>query len=105
MSLSIIIPHKNSTILLKRLLLSLVDVCSVSQIIVVDDHSNEGEQKKLLSLKTQFNFELYENQGYGAGAARNEGLRQATGQWIMFADAGFPAAVIPLRSTSQRKRA
>lgn len=87
MQLSIIIPHKNTTSLLKRLLLSLKDIWFTSQIIVVDDHSNDKNLKELINLQTQFDFELYQSHGYGAGAARNEGLRQVKGRWVMFADA------------------
>lgn len=86
MKLSIIIPHHNSSLLLKRLLES-IPVLLNAQIIVVDDGSKEDEYKSVENLRSQFNFELYKNEGRTAGGARNTGLKYADGDWLIFADA------------------
>lgn len=83
--LSIIIPHKNSTKLLKRLLDS-IPTSDVFQIIVIDDHSNDIELSRLKELCSSDCIELYENSGVGAGGARNTGLEHAKGKWLLFAD-------------------
>lgn len=82
---SIIIPHKNSPLLLERLLMSIPKRKDI-QIVVVDDNS-EGEQyQALVSLVNKNNIELYKNEGMYAGGARNTGLKYATGKWLIFAD-------------------
>ena len=85
MDFSIIIPHKNSSRLLARLIKS-VDYNDI-QIVVVDDNSNLSEFNKLIELSRCFPFELYKNEGKFAGGARNTGLKYARGKWILFADA------------------
>ncbi|MQN58769.1 glycosyltransferase family 2 protein [Segatella copri] len=84
MELSILIPHKNSSSLLKRLLDS-VDGLN-SQIIVVDDNSTDDEMLKVSELQQKYSFELYKNEGKYAGGARNTALKHAIGNWILFAD-------------------
>lgn len=85
MKLSIIIPHHNSSLLLKRLLKS-IPISLKAQIIVIDDYSNENEYKSVVKLLNKFNFELYQNEGKTAGGARNTGLKYAIGDWLIFAD-------------------
>lgn len=85
MKLSIIIPHHNSSLLLKRLLKS-IPISLKAQIIVIDDYSNENEYKSVVKLLNEFNFELYQNEGKTAGGARNTGLKYAIGDWLIFAD-------------------
>lgn len=86
MKLSIIIPHHNSSLLLKRLLRS-IPVSLNAQIVVVDDDSKEDEYKSVEKLRCEFDFELYKNEGRTAGGARNTGLKHAVGDWLIFADA------------------
>lgn len=85
MDISIIIPHKNSSNTLERLLLSIPSSIQ-SEVIVVDDNSNENELSKLQTLQNKFGFLLYKNEGLFAGGARNTGLKYATNKWILFAD-------------------
>ncbi len=107
-TISLIIPHKNSSKLLERLLKSVPPTLDF-QIIVIDDNSCESELSEVEKLSTLHNFELYYNNcelhtntdkietqenpenpekaTIGAGAARNIGLQHATGDWILFADA------------------
>lgn len=86
MKVSIIIPHHNSSSLLKRLLES-IPISLNAQIIVVDDDSKEDEYGLVENLRSEFDFELYKNEGRTAGGARNTGLKYAVGNWLIFADA------------------
>lgn len=84
--LSIIIPHKNSGKLLERLLKS-IPLGSDFQVIVCDDNSDDKELNYVKNLQKEHSFELYLNEGKGAGGARNTALKHATGEWLFFADA------------------
>lgn len=86
MDFSIIVPHHNSSNLLKRLLESIPAIDDV-QVIVVDDHSNENERDAVEKLRDQYIFEFYDNDSNTAGGARNTGLRHVAGKWVIFADA------------------
>lgn len=84
---SIIIPTKNLPELLDRCISSIPQRDDV-EVIVVDDNSSEQivdfnnyptvKHKNLKLIRT------YE--GKGAGYARNQGLKHAVGNWIVFAD-------------------
>lgn len=81
---SIIIPHKNSIQLLFRCLNSIPQRDDI-EVIVIDDHSSDNEGlKRIVALYPR--VELYINEGYGAGGARNTGLSKAKGRWLLFAD-------------------
>lgn len=84
---SIIIPHKNLPKLLQRCLNSIPDRDDV-ETIVVDDNSDPsvvdfenfpGIQKKNVRI-------FFDKTGLGAGHARNVGLLNASGKWLVFAD-------------------
>ncbi|QRQ99457.1 glycosyltransferase family A protein [Dyadobacter sandarakinus] len=84
---SIIIPHKNATHLITRLLDSIPASPDI-EIIIVDDSSTEDEKRKL----REFDFGrevvlIFETAAKGAGRARNTALKHATGKWLLFADA------------------
>lgn len=87
---SIIIPHKNSTDLLERLLNSIPTRNDI-QIIVVDDNSDHSKVDfDNLPGKDRPEIEyifLTKEQSNGAGRARNVGLEHAKGKWLLFADA------------------
>lgn len=83
---SIIIPHYNSPVLLRRMLDSIPQRDDI-QLIVVDDASSTGNKEQLQNLK-HTNLELYlENDNHGAGFARNVGLQYAKGKWVIVVDA------------------
>lgn len=87
-NLSIIIPHYNSPLLLKKLLVSIPDKNDI-ELLVIDDNSNEG-LKEYEALKEEFRFVKYLSNNRinkGAGSCRNIGLDAATGRWLLFADA------------------
>jgi len=85
--ISIIIPHYNSWDKLKELLETIPDNDKI-EVIVVDDHSKDNN-KQIMNMKNRFpnfNIIINDNNKKGAGAARNVGLRYATGEWLLFAD-------------------
>lgn len=87
-TISIIIPHYNSWEYLKALLKTIPN-CDSIEIIVVDDHSDNFLFNKSIIELNFNNVTLLQNleNKKGAGAARNVGLSQASGDWILFADA------------------
>lgn len=82
---TLIIPHYNDTFRLQRLLKSIPDRSDV-QVIVVDDCS--PDQPTLESVKNEFPSSQFISapNNKGAGAARNIGLENAQGKFILFAD-------------------
>lgn len=88
--LSIIIPHYNSPLKLKRLLDSIPNDEDI-EVIVVDDRSNK-DLKTLEEVKVEYgkqNIRFFDNDepNKGAGTCRNIGMSKANGQWYLFADA------------------
>jgi len=91
MNYSIIIPHKNIPHLLQRCLDSIPRREDV-QIIVVDDNSDPAKVDfanfpGLNDPYVQVIFAKNKEGRKGAGYARNVGIAQATGKWLIFADA------------------
>ena len=86
MSLTIIIPHFNTSDLLQILLASIPQDKGI-QTIVIDDQSELFHLKVIENLKSKYNFELYYNDlNKSAGACRNIGIKNAKGNWLLFAD-------------------
>lgn len=86
-SISIIIPHKNSPNKLVRLLDSIPDN-KIIEIIVVDDKSDIT--LSALNLSDDYPYvKFLNNPGplYDPGSARNYGLNHCAGEWVFFADA------------------
>lgn len=87
---SIIIPHYNVPQLLQRCLDSIPDRPDV-EVIVVDDCSDPQRVNKAAfpGLARPNTAVIFSDgtKGKGPGFARNEGLKHATGKWIIFADA------------------
>lgn len=85
---SIIIPHHNIPSLLHRCLTSIPETEDI-EVIIVDDNSDPNKvdfnnivhniRKNCKIIRTYL--------GKGAGYARNIGLQQATGKWVIFSDA------------------
>ena len=87
MTFSIIIPHKNSIVLLKRLLSSIPQRPDL-EIIIIDDNSTEEQKEQLKNIQNNQIRLFFNNTEYGfAGKARNIGLKNAQGMWVIFADA------------------
>lgn len=88
-TLSIIIPHHNSLKLITRLLKSIPNKSWI-EIIVVDDRSSDSSKNELLKvIRNNANTSLFHvPKGKAwAGTARNIGLDNAKGDWVLFADA------------------
>jgi glycosyltransferase involved in cell wall biosynthesis len=88
---SVIIPHKNIPHLLERCLASIPQRDDI-QVIVVDDASDPTivDFARFPGLKrpnTEVIFHKAPMGQGGAGVARNVGMAEATGRWLVFADA------------------
>ncbi|WP_010262451.1 glycosyltransferase family 2 protein [Treponema primitia] len=85
---SIIIPHKNTPLLLRRCLDSIPRREDI-QIIVVDDNSSQDQVdfEHFPGLNDPYVEIVFTKEGKGAGYARNIGLSKAKGKWLLFADA------------------
>lgn len=82
---SITITHYNSPALLFRMLLSIPERDDI-QVIVVDDASTEENKEKISKLSHR-NMELvFIPKNHGAGYARNVGLLNAKGKWLIACD-------------------
>jgi len=84
---SVIIPSHNRLSMLKRAIQSVQNQTFTNyEIIVVSDGSTDGTNNYIKSIKdSNFKFFINEKSG-GASAARNIGLKNATGDFIAFLD-------------------
>lgn len=85
MKYSIIIPHKDTFLELERLLASIPDSKNI-EVIVVDDGSDAEKLNDFKKKKIGSNKKIIEAKGRGAGNARNEGIANSSGKWLIFAD-------------------
>ena len=85
---SIIIPHYNIPELLIRCVRSIPERDDV-EIIVVDDHSPEGDKypERYPELSRKGLTYIHLDKNIGGGGARNVGMKHASGKWLIFADA------------------
>ena len=84
---SIVIPHYNLPALLRRCLGSIPQRDDI-QVIIVDDGSSEESKSALKDVGNDFpNVQIVYQENLGGGAARNRGLAEAKGKFVMFADA------------------
>lgn len=86
-SFSIIIPHRDCPHLLQRCLDSIPERDD-TQIIVVDDNSNPTivDFDHFPGIDRNDVTVIFNKEGKGAGYARNIGLEQADGKWLLFVD-------------------
>lgn len=87
LSYTLIIPHYQQPLFLERLL-GTVPVREDLQVVVVDDGSPAGIVAELEILQEKFSAVefLFHCRNRGGGAARNEGLKVAKGDYVFFAD-------------------
>ena len=81
---SIIIPHRNSIPKLKKLISTIPNSNKIE--IIVVDNSDIPLLKNQLLLDRDIQL-FYSNKEKGAGGARNVGIDNAHGKWLVFADA------------------
>lgn len=84
-TLTVVIPHFNSQETLTRLLHSIPTLPWV-EVLVIDDHSTIPISKSLTDEFNQVQFLSNTIGNKGPGSARNLGIEQAKGDWILFAD-------------------
>ena len=82
---SFIIPHHNSPELLARCLNSIPQREDI-EIIVVDDNSDADKKPQVKRPDVKLIY-IDAEHTKGAGRARNYGLKEAKGKWLVFADA------------------
>ncbi|MCI8309561.1 MAG: glycosyltransferase family 2 protein [Clostridia bacterium] len=89
MDLSVIVPVYNTEInILKKCLNSILEIQKMQyEVLVIDDGSNKEFSKEYVSFINNFNNVkyIYKNNG-GVSSARNLGLKEAHGKYIMFVD-------------------
>lgn len=81
----IVIPHYNSSKLLRRMISSIPERDDL-QIVVVDDCSKSEEVETLKGLSHQNLQIVLMEHNHGAGFARNEGLKRISSEWVTFVD-------------------
>jgi GT2 family glycosyltransferase len=89
MKLSIIILTWNSKRLLKRCLSSIqVDTTTNNyEIIIIDNNSTDATRALLESISSEGAYHIiFNNQNKGVGHARNQGIKLATGKYILILD-------------------
>lgn len=88
-TISVIIPAHNAAATIERTLRSVADQSSSRwQIIVVDDGSSDETAHLVQSWNARDGgVQLVQQPQAGVSAARNRGLREATGRWVLFLDA------------------
>lgn len=82
---SFIIPHHNTPELLLRCLRSIPQREDI-EIIVVDDNSDENKKPQIERFDVKL-VNIDAEHTKGAGRARNYGIKEAQGKWLLFADA------------------
>lgn len=90
MSISIIIPAYNAGKTIGRCLnsvLSQEEIKYIKEVLVVDDGSKDNTAEIVKSFETRFPaVKLIQKVNGGVSSARNEGIRQSTGEYIIFCD-------------------
>ena len=84
---SFIIPHKNAPDFLVRCISSIPERKDI-EIIIVDDNSDKSiVDWESFKLPYRSNINTIKTwKGKGAGYARNEGMKKASGKWLLFID-------------------
>lgn len=104
MKFSIIIPVYNVERYLKKCLLSLLhQTYSDFEVLIIDDGSTDNSIKVISEyVKNDSRFSIYEQMNSGQASARNNGIRRAKGDYILFLDADDYLALDALRKLSNK---
>lgn len=87
--ISVIIPVYNLENWIERCVTSIMEqTFQEYEVIIIDDGSTDESEKKLLSLKAQYNDKIHVcfQKNAGQANARNNGLRIAKGKYVVFID-------------------
>lgn len=90
MDISVVVPAYNSSRFIEAALDSVAaQTLAPREIIVIDDGSTDDtfERVQRWQAKTKLNVTLLKQANQGVSAARNHGIRNATGDWIALLDA------------------
>lgn len=82
---SIIIPHYNTPMLLQRCIDS-IPVTDFIELIIVDDNSDNIDKNNFPGIDRENTKVFFSDISLTAGGARNLGLQNASGDWVVFAD-------------------
>lgn len=90
MLISIIIPAYNAEKTIERCLESVClqkDIERIKEVLIIDDGSTDSTSEIVERfVKIDSRFKLIKKENGGVSSARNEGIRQATGEYIIFCD-------------------
>lgn len=85
-SLSVIIPHKNTQNLLQRCLDSIPESDNI-EVIIIDDNSSNVNKEVFPGVNRKYTKVIFSETDITAGGARNIGLDNVSNEWVIFADA------------------
>lgn len=84
---SIVIPCYNHGLFLREALASIGTPTTLAEIVVVDDGSTDNTPDVVATFETPLLFRCVRQQNAGLAAARNRGLQESHGQYVLFLDA------------------
>ena len=84
---SVVIPCFNHGHYLREALESVGTPAAPTEIVVVDDGSTDSTQDVLAAFRPEVSFRAFRQPNGGLAAARNRGLRESSGEIIIFLDA------------------
>jgi len=102
-AVSVIVPAKNAAAYIGEAIDSALLQGGVSEIIVVDDGSTDGTEAIVRAFSDP-RLRLMRNEGSGVSAARNLGVGNARGDWLVFLDADDrlrPGAIATLLAAAE----
>lgn len=89
MMISIIIPIYNAQMTIQRALDSVVQAGNIDEIICIDDGSTDKSVQQInnwAEIHSDINVKIIHQKNQGAAAARNKGMQEAKGTYILFLD-------------------
>ena len=82
---SVIIPSYNHSKFVKQAILSVVTQTYKNiELIVIDDGSKDDSRTIISELRSEFNFEYFEQENSGISASLNRGIRNSSGEYICY---------------------
>ena len=84
--ISVIIPFFNTGLSLEGLIKQISKICPDAEIICVDDKSTDGSLARIKKLANDKVHVIAQKKNQGSAAARNRGITEAKGKYIVFLD-------------------